>query len=215
MALGAVAQLELLDDVVAEAAAAEIGHADVAPLVGLPQGAAEVVAGPLVDDEQALALALRGLLFTRQFAFLDFDAVFLGQEAQGVGVAELFVLHDEVDGIATLAAGEALAEALGGRDVERGRLVVVEGAEAHVVDAALAQGYEVRHDIVNLRRVQYPVYGGLVYHTEYKCTGYFRHSLPVGTDNFPERVETVLWLIKMFYTDFPFRNSPKSCVKTP
>ena len=85
----------------------------VAPLVGLPQGAAEVVAGPLVDDEQALALALRGLLFTRQFAFLDFDAVFLGQEAQGVGVAELFVLHDEVDGIATLAAGEALAEALG------------------------------------------------------------------------------------------------------
>ena len=68
----------------------------------------------------------------------------------------------------------------------------MEGAEAHVVDAALAQGYEVRHDIVNLRRVQYPVYGGLVYHTEYKCTGYFRHSLPVGADNFPERVETVL-----------------------
>ena len=74
------------------------------------------------------------------------------------------MLHDEVDGVAALAAGEALAEALGGRDVERGRLVVVEGAEAHVVDAALAQGHEVRHDVVNLRRVQYPVYGGLVYH---------------------------------------------------
>ncbi len=180
VALGAVAQLELLDDVVAEAAAPEVGHADVASFLGLPQGAAEVVVGPLVDHEQALALALCGLFFARQFAFLDFDAVFLGQEAQGLGIGELFVLHDEMDSVAPFAAGEAFAEPLGGRDVERGRLVVVEGTEAHVVDAALAQGHEVRHDVVNLRRVHNPVYGGLVYHCGGQSYGLFSDNVSLG-----------------------------------
>ena len=74
------------------------------------------------------------------------------------------MLHDEMYGVAPFATGEAFAEAFGGRDVERRGLVIVEGAEAHVIDAALTQGDEVRHDVINLRRVQYPVYGGLVYH---------------------------------------------------
>ena len=75
VALGAVAQLELLDGVVAEAAAAQVGQADVAPLVRVAQGAAEVVVGKLVDDEEAVALGLCGLLLVGQFALLDFDVV--------------------------------------------------------------------------------------------------------------------------------------------
>ena len=164
MALGAVTQLELLDDVVAEATAAQVGHADVAPLVRVAQGVAEVVAGKLVDDEEAVAFGLCGLLFGGLFAFLDFDVVLLGQEAQGVGVGQLLVQHDEVHGVAPLAAGEALAEVLGGRDVERRRLVVVERAQAHIVHPALAQGDKVGHDVVDLRRVHDAVDGGVVNH---------------------------------------------------
>ena len=33
-----------------------------------------------------------------------------------------------------------------------------------------------------------------------KGTGNFRHSLPVGEDNFPEGSEISLWMVKMFYT---------------
>ena len=164
VALGAVTQLELLDDVVAEATAAQVGHADVAPLVRVAQGVAEVVAGKLVDDEEAVAFGLCGLLFGGLFAFLDFDVVLLGQEAQGIGIGQLLVQHDEVHGVAPLAAGEALAEVLGGRDVERRRLVVVERAQAHIVHPALAQGDKVGHDVVDLRRVHDAVDGGVVNH---------------------------------------------------
>ena len=74
------------------------------------------------------------------------------------------MLHDEVHGVAALAAGEAFAQAFGGGYHERGRAVVVERAQALVVDASLAQRDEVRDDIDNLRRFQYPVHRSSVDH---------------------------------------------------
>ena len=135
------------------------------------QGVAEVVVGKLVDDEEALAFGLCLLLFVGEFALLYFDVVLLGQVAQRFGVGQLFVLHDEVHRVASLSAGKTLAQTLGWRDVEGGSLVIVEGTETHVVHAPLAQGDEVGHDVVNLRRVQYSVYGYLVYHVAVSGVG--------------------------------------------
>ena len=118
----------------------------------------------LVDDEQAFAQALGLLFLVGQFPFVDFDVVLLGKEAERVVVRQLFMLHDEVDHVAAFPATEAFAQAFGGGDHERRGLFVVERAEALVVDTGAAEGDIFRHDIYDLRRVQYPVYGGLVNH---------------------------------------------------
>ena len=161
---GAVAQLEFADDVVAEAPLPEIFHAHGHSFGRVVQGVLEKLCRMVVDDEQAFAQALGLLFLVGQFAFVDFDVVFLGQEAERVVVRQLFMLHDEVDHVAALPATEAFAQPFGGRHYERRGLFVVERAEALVVDTGAAKGDVFRHDVNDLRRVQYPVYGGLVDH---------------------------------------------------
>ena len=77
------------------------------------QDVLEIVAGKLVDDEEALTFALCLLLLVGQLLLLHLDAILLGQIFQRFGIGELFVLHDEVYGIASLAAGKAFAQSLG------------------------------------------------------------------------------------------------------
>ena len=139
----AVAQLELLHDVVAYAALAEVGHADGFAVDVVVEHVLEVVACKLVDHEKAFAYALSLFLLGGQFALLNLDVVFLGEPLQCFGVGHLLVLHDEVHGVAALSAGEAFAESLGRRYVERWCLVVVEGAQPDVVDPALFQCHEI------------------------------------------------------------------------
>ena len=110
--------MELLNDVVAEAATAEIGQADGTSLRIVQQGVVEIVVGILIDDEEALAFVLRTFLVIAQFAFLNLDAILLGQVTECTRIVKLLMLHDEADGIATLSTGEALAETLGGRYIE-------------------------------------------------------------------------------------------------
>ncbi len=131
----AEAQTELLYDVVAHAALAEVLHTDGAAVHVVLQYVVEVVGGPLVDDEHGLALGVLLLLLVGELALLYLYVVAVGQPAQGVGVGQLLVLHDEADAVAAFSAYEAVARAARGRHVERRRMVVVERAQPTVVRA--------------------------------------------------------------------------------
>ncbi len=156
--LQTVAQLEFADRLFAKSALREVGEADRATLFVLHEAAGEVFLRPGVEDKHAFAVALGAQLVVRKFAFANFDVILLGQVAKGVGIAQLLVLHDEVDGRSALATGEALAEVLGGRDVERGVLVGMEGAKADEIDAAFPQRDKLGDDIDNLRRLEDAVF---------------------------------------------------------
>ena len=107
---GAVAQLEFLDDVIPETARTEVGHADGAAVHCVAELVLEKTVGPFVDDEHALAFASCLFFFVGQFAFLDFDVVFLGQVAQGVREGQLLMFHDEMHGVAAFPAGKTFAK---------------------------------------------------------------------------------------------------------
>ena len=132
-------QAKLLDDIVADASATEIllTYSDAVGIV--LQYLLEVFHRPLIDDKHRFAVALFLLLLVSQFLLLDLNIVFLCQPAKRLGVGNLFVLHEEVDGCSALATGKALADLLRRRHHERGRLVVVERTQALIVHARLPQ----------------------------------------------------------------------------
>ena len=74
------------------------------------------------------------------------------------------MLHEELDGVASGVAHEALVDAEARADVQRGVLVVVEGADAHEVLALLAQGDKVADHILNAHGGHHAVYGLLLDH---------------------------------------------------
>ena len=90
--------------------------------------------------------------------------VAVGQPAQGLGIGLLLVLHDEVDGIARLATGEAFIDSLRRTDGERRRLVVVERTQSRIARAALAERHKLGDDIDDVGRIHDPVYRSPVYH---------------------------------------------------
>ena len=134
----------------------------------------EVFQSPFVDDEHALAVVADAFLFVAEFAFLDLDVVFLCQITKSIVIGELLMLHDEMDGSAAFTACKAFADVLRGRDIEGGRLVVMEGTKSYKIDAAPTQCDEVRDDVNDVRCVQNPVYGRLVYHALFFCGDKYR-----------------------------------------
>lgn len=85
MAFGTIAQLEFLDDVVAKTAVAEVGHTDAMAVYVVAQDILEIIAGKLIDNEEAFAFALNQFFFVGQFPFLDFDTVFLARYFKASG----------------------------------------------------------------------------------------------------------------------------------
>ena len=157
-------QPELLYDVIANATTTEILLTNGNTIDIVFEDFVKVLTGPLVDHEHRLAVTLFALLVVRQFTFLYLDIVFLGQPAQRFGIGNLLVLHQEVDGIAALATGKALAYLTRWRDHERRRLVIVERTQALVVHARLTQVHELTyhinnvggfHDFINCRSVNH------------------------------------------------------------
>ena len=124
----------------------------------------EIVACPFVDDEHRLTLRLLALLFLIQFALLNLDIVFLRQPAQRFRIGYLFVLHQEVHGIATFAAGKALTDLACWRYHERGRLVVMERTQALVVNPRLAQVNKLADHIHDVDGIHDFIDGSPVYH---------------------------------------------------
>ena len=76
----------------------------------------------------------------------------------------MLVLHDEVDGVATLAAAEALEYPLGGGNSEGGRFLIMERTETQQVDPSSLQRNELGNDVGYLCSVEDPFYGGVVNH---------------------------------------------------
>ena len=67
----------------------------------------------------------------------------------GIEVFEVLDLHDEANDIATFATGETLEDVLGGIEVKRGRMVVVERTDTAAVE--LAHAVEVHAELVGYR----------------------------------------------------------------
>ena len=82
MTVCTVSELEFLDDVIPEATAAQVSHTDALSVNVVVKDVLEVFGRKLIDDEKAFPQAVCLLLFFRQFTFLDFDVVFLGQPFQ-------------------------------------------------------------------------------------------------------------------------------------
>ena len=130
---GGVADPEFVGGLAVEAPGDEVGPRDLAfrraqrlPVEGLRE---------LVRFEDLLrdtGVAGSALLF-------DLDPDFGGERPRGFGKLEPFVLHQEAEDVAALAASEAVEDLPVGVDVEARRLLVVEGAESLPVRPGLLQ----------------------------------------------------------------------------
>ena len=158
LAVGAVAHLKLLQDIIAETSATEVGQTYGFAIGRVVQLVLEPVAGPFVHNEHTVAVVARFQLLFCEFLLLNLNAVFLGQITQCIGVGELFVLHDEVNRTSSLAAGKAFAQILGRRYHKGWRSIVMEGAQPFQVYAGTFQCHKVRHHIHNVCRIQYLIY---------------------------------------------------------
>ena len=112
-------QLEFPDDVVSESSASEILHADGSSVHIILQDVLKVFRRPFIHDEHRFALAFPLLLLVGHLAFLNLDMVFVSQPSQRIRIGHLLQLHQEVDGVSTLSAGKAVADATGWRNGER------------------------------------------------------------------------------------------------
>ena len=84
------------------------------------------------------------------FLVAQLDAHAAGQVLDGLGEAQVVDLADERDDVAALAAPEAVEEPLAGADLERRRLLVVEGAQPlHVAAARGAQLHPLADDLLD------------------------------------------------------------------
>ena len=125
--LGGVAEAEALDGLRADATLTEVGKPHCTPFLGLGKLRLEVLCCVVIDDEEALTLAIALLLLFTFFALDDLDIVLLRQVLQRICIGELLVLHDEVQRRTAFATGEALADILSGIDVEGGIPIAMEG----------------------------------------------------------------------------------------
>ena len=180
-----VAQSELQDDVVAEAAASEILHADVVAVGRMVEKVLKVACRPLVDDEHRLPLALLLTLLIGQFALMDLYVVLVGQPPERLGVGHLLMFHDERDGASSLATAKAMAGAACRRHVERWRLLVVEWAQALVVGPRLSEGHKFRHHIHDVGGFLDSFYCSAINHKymrylRYAANGLFASLMPLA-----------------------------------
>ncbi len=118
----------------------------------------ELAGGVLCHHQDALALILLLYILGGDLFLLYLDIVFLRQVTERFGIGEMLMLHDEVDGVASLAAAETLEDAFCGRDGERRGLLVMKRTQSQVVDASLLQRHELLHHLGYLGSVENPFY---------------------------------------------------------
>ena len=80
-----------------------------------------------------------------------------GQKTQRILIAQLLMLHDEIDRRSALAARKAFANILGRRNIERRRFIGMKRTQTDEVHPALAQRDKLRHNIHNVCRFQNPL----------------------------------------------------------
>ena len=142
-----ITEVERLDCLIGDATLHEILQTDISPLVGLEHILLHLLHRPLIGDKHSLASRLSLTLLIGEFALHDFDAILFGEVEKSLMIIEALLLHDEIDGGATLLAGEAIAEISLAIDRERGSPLIVERAESHIVGAPSDQVHIVADDI--------------------------------------------------------------------
>ena len=93
--------------------------------------------------------------------------VFVSQPSQSLRIGHLLQLHQEVDGVSTLATGKAVADATRRRNGEGWMGIVMERTQADIVDAALFERDEFGHHLFYLGGVHDTCYRRFVYHIFY------------------------------------------------
>lgn len=93
-------QLELTDNVIPEAAAAEILHTDSHAVNIVVQDIFKIPRSPFVDQEHRLPLVFLLLLLRRKFPLVYLDVILVCKPLQGFGVSHLLMFHDELHHIA-------------------------------------------------------------------------------------------------------------------
>ena len=161
---GRESQLKLLDDIIADATATEILLTDGLSVYVVIQDIMEVVPRPLVDDKHRLTLTLFALFFIGELTFLYLDIVFLRQPAQGFGIGNLLMLHEERHRSTALPTGETMTDILGGRDHERGGCIIVKRTQSLIVDTCFAQCHKLAHHIHDVGSIDDLVYRRPVNH---------------------------------------------------
>ncbi len=137
--IGRIAQAEIADSCLAQAAFFEIRQSDRLAFVGIEQLRLKMLQGKIVDQVQRIGQLLLGHLLGRALHLLNFDIVFAGQPAQGFRVGKLLVFHQEGHRIAALTTAETFENVARGADVERGCFFTVKRAQPNAVHPAFTQ----------------------------------------------------------------------------
>ena len=113
----------------------------------------------MLHNAQRFALALLQLLFRAAFCLGQLDVVALAQPPDGLQISKMLVLLQEGDGVAGLAATEALEDAQLRAHIEGGRLLVVEWAQAQVTRPFALERHEFTHHVLDAGGILYLLYG--------------------------------------------------------
>ncbi len=111
----------------------------------LHQDAVVEIGHRLINAVQRLAFAAASLRFGIGPLLLHHDADALAQGADCLREGEPFHLHEEGEGVAVLAAAEAVVALSGTVDAEGGRLLAVKRTQSEMIDAAALQA-DIRGD---------------------------------------------------------------------
>ena len=160
-------QTELLHDIIPDASTTEILLTDGDAVRIILQYLLEIGLRPFVHDKHRLAVALLLSFLVGQFLFLYLDIIFLRQPAQSLGIGDLLVLHQEVNGRTTLSTGKTLTDLLRGRHHKRRRRIVMKRTQALVVHPRLPQRDELPHHVNNVRGVHNLINSCLIYHNQF------------------------------------------------
>ena len=125
----------------------------------------KVTACPIVDDKHRLTLTLFLFLTVGQFAFVNFDMIFVRQPSQSLHISHLLMLHNERYRVPSLAATKAVSHTACGRYVERWRLFVMERTKAFIVRARLFECDKFRNHVNNVGGIFNFFNSLMVYHT--------------------------------------------------
>ena len=158
-AVWAVAELEAVDDGVAESTFVEVGETHRLTFIRCHHDVGEVILREAVDVEHALAFVLCRQFFRSLFAFLNLDAVFFRQITQCFLEGIMLMFHDETHRVAGFAAAEAFEDVSGWVDVERRRFLFVERAHTDEVGATFAERDEFAHHVFDACCLDDLVYG--------------------------------------------------------
>ena len=153
-----VSEVEFAHHGIVDAALAEVGQPDVAPVGRRLHIFLEMLESKVVDIEERLTLRHSLPLGVGHLMLLNLNIVFAGEVAQRVPVGELLMLHDKIDGASPLSAAETLADTLGARHRKRRGALVVKRAEPHIVGPASAQVHEVAHHLHDVGSVDDTLY---------------------------------------------------------